>query len=127
MIKLAFDSDKDGYFNFEEFLCALRGKPNNRRQSIIDKAFLKFDNEGNEYIDVTALFEDFNATKHPKVVSGEMTRDQVFTVFLKNFNDMTGCGKIDRKEWNDYYYAVSSTIDNDDYFVMLMKTTWNLE
>ena len=56
-----------------------------------------------------------------------MTKDQVFTLFLKNFNDMTGCGKIDRKEWNDYYHSVSSSIDNDDYFVTLMKTTWNLE
>ena len=43
-----------------------------------------------------------------------MTKD-VFTFFLKNFNDMIGCRKIDRKEWNDYYYAVSSPIDNDDY------------
>lgn len=127
MILNVFDKDNDGSINFEEFLCALRGKPNQRRQSIIDKAFLKFDNEGNEYIDVTNLISDFNATKHPKVVSGEMTKEQVFTVFLKNFNDMTGCGKIDRKEWNDYYHAVSYSIDNDDYFVMLMKTTWNLE
>lgn len=56
-----------------------------------------------------------------------MSQDQVFTVFLKNFNDVTGLGKIDRKEWNDYYSAVSSSIDNDDHFVILMKTTWSLE
>ena len=73
------------------------------------------------------MISDFNDAKHPKVVSGEMTKEQVFTVFLKNFNDMTGCGKIDRKEWNDYYYAVSYSIDSDDYFVLLMKTTWNLD
>ena len=29
--------------NFTEFLTALRGKPDDRRQAIIDKAFLKFD------------------------------------------------------------------------------------
>jgi Ca2+-binding EF-hand superfamily protein len=127
MIISTFDKDRDQCINFEEFLCAIRGKPNQRRQAIIDKAFLKFDNEGNEYIDVLNLIKDFNASKHPKVVSGEMTKDQVFTLFLKNFNDMTGCGKIDRKEWNDYYHSVSSSIDNDDYFVTLMKTTWNLE
>jgi Ca2+-binding EF-hand superfamily protein len=127
MILSTFDKDRDHCINFEEFLCAIRGKPNQRRQAIIDKAFLKFDNEGNEYIDVLNLIKDFNASKHPKVISGEITKDQVFTLFLKNFNDMTGCGKIDRKEWNDYYHAVSSSIDNDDYFVTLMKTTWNLE
>lgn len=113
--------------NFDEFLTSIRGKPNPRRQAIIDKAFLKFDREGNGYIDVISLRTVFNAAKHPKVVSGEMSQDQVFTVFLKNFNDMTGLGKIDRKEWNDYYSAVSSSIDNDDHFVVLMKTTWSLE
>ena len=84
MILNTFDMDNDGCINFEEFLCSLRGKPNHRRQSIVDKAFLKFDNEGNEYIDVANLIADFNATKHPKVVSGEMTKEQVFTVFLKD-------------------------------------------
>jgi len=48
-------------------------------------------------------------------------------MFLKNFNDTTGLGKVDRKEWNDYYSAVSSSIENDDHFVILMKTTWSLE
>ena len=41
-----FEKDKDGMINFTEFLIALRGKPNDRRQAIIDKAFLKFDKEG---------------------------------------------------------------------------------
>ena len=70
-----FEKDKDGMINFTEFLIALRGKPNDRRQAIIDKAFLKFD----------------------------------------------------RKEWNDYYSAVSYSIDNDDHFVIMMKTTWGLD
>lgn len=69
----------------------------------------------------------FNCQKHPKIVSGEMTEEQVFFMFLKNFNDYNGLGMIDRKEWDDYYSAVSWTIDNDDHFVLLMKTTWCLE
>ena len=122
-----FEKDQDGYCHFEEFLTAVRGKPNARRQAIIDKAFLKFDKEGNGIIDVTEIRQVFNCTKHPKVVSGEMSEEQVFAMFLKNFNDYNGQGKIDRKEWNDYYSSVSYTIDNDDHFVILMKTAWNLE
>ena len=56
-----------------------------------------------------------------------MSQEQVFTIFLKNFNDLTGYGKIERKEWNDYYSAVSHSIEIDDHFVLLMKTTWSLE
>jgi hypothetical protein len=50
----------------------------------------------------------------------------VFDEFLKNFNDRTGRGKIDRYEWNDYYAAVSVSVDNDDHFDYLVKSVWNL-
>ena len=122
-----FEKDHDGMINFSEFLIALRGKPNDRRQAIIDKAFLKFDKEGTGIIDVTEIRQVYNCSKHPKVVSAEMSEEQVFSLFLKNFNDKNNLGKIDRKEWNDYYAAVSSSIENDDHFVIMMKTTWNLD
>ena len=122
-----FEKDHDGMVNFSEFLVSLRGKPNQRRQAIIDKAFLKFDKEGNGVIDVTEIRQVYNCSKHPKVVSAEMSEEQVFAMFLKNFNDKGNLGKIDRKEWNDYYSAVSFSIANDDHFVMMMKTTWNLD
>jgi hypothetical protein len=54
-----------------------------------------------------------------------MSEEQVFSLFIKNFNDKGG--KISRKEWNDYYSAVSYSINNDDHFVIMMKTTWNLD
>ena len=122
-----FEKDHDGMINFTEFLIALRGKPNDRRQAIIDKALLKFDKEGTGIIDVTEIRQVYNCSKHPKVVSAEMSEEQVFSLFLKNFNDKNNLGKIDRKEWNDYYAAVSSSIENDDHFVIMMKTTWNLD
>ena len=122
-----FEKDHDGMINFSEFLTAIRGKPNSRRQAIIDKAFLKFDKEGTGSIDVTEIRQVYNCSKHPKVVSAEMSEEQVFSLFLKNFNDKNNMGKIDRKEWNDYYAAVSYSIENDDHFVIMMKTTWNLE
>lgn len=108
-------------------MVGIRGKPNTRRQAIVDKAFLKFDREGYGLADVTELRSVFNCSKHPKIVAGETVDDQVFANFLKNFNDVNGQGKIDRKEWNDYYAAVSYSIDNDDHFIILMKTAWNLE
>ncbi len=64
---------------------------------------------------------------HPKVMSGEMTEDQVFLDFLQSFGDTNKDGMISRKEWNDYYAAVSSNIDNDDHFVLLMRNAWKLD
>jgi Ca2+-binding EF-hand superfamily protein len=122
-----FEKDNDGMINFEEFLIALRGKPNERRQAIIDKAFLQFDKDGTGFVDVTEIRQIYNCSKHPKIISAEMSEEQVFSNFLKNFNDRKHLGKIDRREWNDYYSAVSYSIDNDDHFVIMMKTTWKLD
>ena len=38
--------------DFEDFLIGVRGKPNSRRQAIIDKAYLRFDKDGTGYISV---------------------------------------------------------------------------
>ena len=55
-----------------------------------------------------------------------MTEDQVFMEFLSNFGDKNGDGRISRQEWNDYYSAVSASIDNDDHYEQLMRTAWKL-
>jgi|TARA_B110000285_G_scaffold183433_1_gene207600 Ca2+-binding EF-hand superfamily protein len=93
---------------------------------MVDKAFLKFDNDGNGTIEAADLKGVYSANMHPKVISGEMTEDEVFLQFLANFGDKNGDGKVDRKEWNDYYAAVSSSVDNDDHFVQLMKAAWKI-
>ena len=94
---------------------------------MVDKAFLKFDKDGNGAIDATDLKGVYNCSFHPKVAQGLMTEDQVFLEFLSNFIDKNRDGKISREEWNDYYAAVSASIDNDDHFVTLMKTAWKLD
>ena len=94
---------------------------------MIDKAFLKFDRDGNGIIDSNDLRGVYNVSFHPKVKKGEMTIDQVFMEFLSNFNDANKDGIITREEWNEYYAAVSSSIDNDDHFVQLMKMAWRLD
>ncbi len=44
------DTNDDGFVNYDEFLYGIRGKPNQRRQAFIDKAFFKFDKDGNGVI-----------------------------------------------------------------------------
>lgn len=100
---------------------------NAKRQAITDKAFLKFDKDGNSWIDAGDLKGVYNCSFHPKVINGQMTEDQVFLEFLSNFGDRDRDGKITRIEWNDYYAAVSASIDNDDHYVQLMKTAWKLD
>ena len=63
---------------------------------------------------------------HPKVISGEITEDEAFLEFLANFGDKNNDGKITNVEWNDYYSAVSSSIEKDEHFVQLVSNAWRL-
>ena len=43
------------------------------------------------------------------------------------FIDLTGTGKIELSEWNDYYAAVSASVDDDQHFITLLKSTWQID
>ena len=73
--------------NFEEFLFALRGKPNEERQTAIDYVFSIFDN-GSGVADVNQMKQVFNCQKHPKFTMGKLNEDQMFYLYLKNFNNI---------------------------------------
>eukprot|EP00828_Plagiopyla_frontata_P025587 TRINITY_DN3277_c0_g1_i3.p1 TRINITY_DN3277_c0_g1~~TRINITY_DN3277_c0_g1_i3.p1 ORF type:complete len:195 (-),score=36.98 TRINITY_DN3277_c0_g1_i3:133-717(-) len=126
-LMIAMDKNGDGVIDFEEFLVAIRGSLNAKRQALVDKAFLKFDKDGNGVINAMDLRGTYNCSFHPKVQRGEMTEDQVFLEFLQNFGDANKDGKVSRDEWNDYYAAVSASIDDDGHFVELMKIAWKLD
>ena len=96
------------------------------RQEVIERAFAKFDiyNEGK--VSAVELEAVFNCPQHPKVVSGELTTNDVFVTFLSCFSDKHGNGRIGHEEWTDSYASVSAQIESDDTFVKLMTTTWRL-
>ena len=106
------DKNGDGTIDYDEFLVAVRGRPFPRRQLIIDKAYLKFDKNCDGQITAKDLKGVYDASMHPKVQSGEYSEEQVFMEFLSCFGDVNKDGIISRQEWNDYYSAVSASIDN---------------
>ena len=120
------DTNKDGSVNFDEFLIGIRGKPNEKRQAVIDQAFIKFDKDKSGFIAPNDLVGVYNCKFHPDVKAKKKTEEQVFKEFLRCFGDVDMDGQISKKEWDDYYAAVSSSIDHDGHFVELMKAAWKL-
>ena len=53
--------------------------------------------------------------------------DTFEAVFAKKNDNKTRDGKVSLEEWLEYYQTISASIDNDDYFDVMMTNTWNLD
>ena len=84
------------------------------------------DKDGSGEIDIVDIRGTYNCSMHPKFKSGEMSEEQIFLEFLQSFGDVDKNGKVSRAEWNDYYAAVSGSVDNDEHFILIMKNAWKI-
>lgn len=121
-----FDPNGTESIDYEKFLYVLRGKPNDERQVAIDYVYSKFDKNKTGFAQATELRKVFNCVKHPRYLSGELTEDQIFFLYLKNFNDDVQ-EKVSKKEWNDYYAGISVAIPDDAHFIRLIKNQFKVE
>ena len=121
-----FDITGNEKINYEKFLYALRGKPNAERQATIDYVYSKFDKNHVGYAEATELRKVFNCVKHPRFLSGELTEDQIFYLYLKNFSNEVKAQET-KKEWDDYYAGISVAVDDDAHFIKLIKNQFKVE
>jgi Ca2+-binding EF-hand superfamily protein len=80
-----FDVNRDGTLNIDEFLMAVRGELNDFRRALIEKAFRCLDRDGNGYLEIDDIRDKYNASKHPDVIQGKKTENQVLMDFLETF------------------------------------------
>ncbi|VDM94958.1 unnamed protein product [Thelazia callipaeda] len=118
-----FDKDGSGYIDFNEFLPPL----SKTRVSLIDAAFKKFDKTGDGVVTIEDMEEVYHADRHPKYLSGEKSREDIFKDFLKNFEASGHVdGKVTKEEFLNYYCGVSASVDTDAYFDLMMRNAWKL-
>ena len=90
-------------------------------------AFKVIDSDGSGFVEPQDLVARYDTSKHPDVLAGKKTRDQVLREFLDTF-DVGGVidGKVTREEFEGYYHNISASIDNDDYFELMMRNAWHI-
>jgi len=97
------------------------------RKKIVMQAFNKLDKDGNGWIDITDVRGVYDAKKHPDVLSGKKTEDQILQEFLETFetahsmrNNDTPNYVVTKEEFVEYYNNISASIDDDQYFTMMI-------
>ena len=122
-----FDCDSSGFLNYEEFLMNVRGPLSQARLGIIDEAFAVLDVNKDGAIAPDEIASKFDASRHPDVLRGKATEQDVYRDFLDTF-DVGGVvdGKVTKEEFANYYANVSSSIDDDDYFELCLRNAWHI-
>ena len=69
----AFDHNRDGSINYEEFIRTIRGDLSDYRLRLVLKAFQKLDKNGNGKIEIDDIMDVYNPSKHPAVIEGRKT------------------------------------------------------
>jgi len=129
-----YDRNGDGNISFDEFLYALRGTLTERRRKFVKLAFGIMDIDGSGEISLSDIKSRYDAKNHPKVLSKELTEDQALEELLYAFEgdglggNQAGAkdGRVTYEEWERYYCSVSASIDDDDYFELVMRNAWHI-
>jgi len=129
-----FDVDGSGTIDYDEFIRAIRGPMNNTRKQVVAAAFKKLDKDGNGWIDINDVRGVYNGKKHPDVLSGKKTEDDILKDFLSTFemahsirNNDAPNYVVTKEEFGEYYNMVSCSIDDDRYFSQMIKSAWGMD
>lgn len=71
----AFDINRDGTVQYDEFLRMVRGDLTEHRRNLVERAFKKLDRDGSGVIEVSDIVGVYNAKKHPAVIDGRKTEE----------------------------------------------------
>ena len=122
---LLFDRNQDGVISFDEFLRTLRGKMSSRRVDLVYLAFGQLDKAGDGNVSMADLMECYDVSENPDVISGKVSPEEAIEEFAKQW-DKDSSGVITRDEFLDYYKDVSASVDDDDYFELMIRNAWHI-
>lgn len=105
----------------------MRDPLDERRLALVINAFKRLDRQGQGIVDAQDIAGVYDASKHPEVIAGRMTPEQVFREFLDTF-DVGGVhdGKVTQQEFVNYYSNIGGSIDSDDYFELMIRNAWHM-
>ena len=71
----AFDSNRNGEVEYNEFLRHIRGPMSPFRKKLVTQAFNKLDRDGSGRVDINDIKGVYDASNHPDVLDGKKTEE----------------------------------------------------
>jgi len=119
------DMDRDGFVDYDEYVRAVRGDMNDFRLGWVQKAFAIFDKDGSGVVNLDDISRAYDVSCHPQVRSGKISAQEAFAAFMNHY-DRNHDGTVSLDEFIESYNWVSASIDNDDYFELMIRNAWHI-
>jgi len=99
---------------------------NETRKRIIRQAYDKLDVNRDGSVRLDDIAKLYNVDAHPDIINGNKNPEQVFIEFMSLWDTQKRDSIVTFDEFSDYYADVSAGIDDDVYFVAMIKSAWKL-
>ena len=124
---------RDNRISVDEFAKLFIGEMNPFRKNLTIMCFHAIDKFNQGTVTMNQIKQRFTSRRHPSVVSGQMTQDEVLCDFVESFEIhhlLMESRKRDHHvtvgEFVKYYNNISVTIDSDQEFDKMMRNSWRL-
>jgi len=123
-----FDKNKDGQISYEEFIFGIRGQMNEFRQQIVKLAWEVLDDRGKGVVTLEDIARRYDVSGHPLVKEGKCTPAEAVRAFMSHWHldDKKHTDDVTIDDFLNYYEWVSSVIDRDDYFELMIRNAWHI-
>merc|ERR1740138_1211931 len=98
---------------------------NEFRVGWVQKAFQVLDKDGSGIVTIDDISSSYDVSQNPAVKSGKQSPNEAYAVFMNNY-DANQDGKVTLEEFIENYNWVSASIDDDDYFELMMRNSWHI-
>jgi calcyphosin len=121
-----FDRDGNGQVDFTEFIRSIRGDLNAVRARVVRAAYDKLDVNRDGSVKLDDIAKLYDVSSHPEVVSGQKAPEAVYLSFMSMWDTQERDAIVTFGEFSEYYADMGASIDDDEYFVAVVKAAWRL-
>eukprot|EP01043_Picozoa_sp_COSAG02_P037414 COSAG02_NODE_2805_length_7995_cov_6.051178_3_plen_728_part_00 len=129
-IFVELDRDDRGVLHYDKLLELVAPRLTHDRNAVVTQSFNKVRRAmlgDADAVDAKVLRDAYDASQHPEVLEGLMTREQAYIEFLDTFNEMFEVRRLVRvADFQGYYRFVSAGITSDQQFTEMVSGCWGL-